>query len=235
MKCFSLVAGRMEYNPVFSKTAQGGAKKMCDSKWLVPNTKRPEFCPVRLYYMLISKRSTNIKTDRLFLTPNPTWNTPQTLGWFKNIPVGRNKLSKWTKEAAVRTGLNTKDKKITNHSLRATAVSNLAKAGIEEQQLIKITGHNRAGSIKPYLQMDSNHHSTIINALRNGSKEPEASSSQGQINQNTTTAATSSEDDVHLSEVSSIIKNHNNISNNTPVVYNNCKFYNNCNFSNSTQ
>jgi hypothetical protein len=27
--------GRIEYNPIFSKTAQGGAKKLTDSKWLI--------------------------------------------------------------------------------------------------------------------------------------------------------------------------------------------------------
>jgi hypothetical protein len=56
--------------------------------------------------------------------------------------------------------------KITNHSVIATTVSNLAKQGVGEQQLIKITGHSSAHSIRPYLQMDMEHHQTIINSMR---------------------------------------------------------------------
>jgi hypothetical protein len=39
--------GRVEYNPVFSKTSQGGSKKLADSKWLVENKDNPDICPVR--------------------------------------------------------------------------------------------------------------------------------------------------------------------------------------------
>ncbi|KAH0812938.1 hypothetical protein GEV33_009853 [Tenebrio molitor] len=39
--------GRIEYNPVFTKTCQGGAKKLADSKWLITNANSPEICPVR--------------------------------------------------------------------------------------------------------------------------------------------------------------------------------------------
>lgn len=40
--------GRIEYNPVFSKTAQGGAKPLSDSKWLIENKNKSDMCPVRL-------------------------------------------------------------------------------------------------------------------------------------------------------------------------------------------
>lgn len=53
-----------------------------------------------------------------------------------------------------------------NHSARATAVSNLAKKEVSEQQLIKITGHSSSQSIKPYLQLDSEHHQNIIESMR---------------------------------------------------------------------
>ncbi|KAJ3634725.1 hypothetical protein MTP99_007671 [Tenebrio molitor] len=39
--------GRIEYNPVVTKTCQGGAKKLADSKWLITNANSPEICPVR--------------------------------------------------------------------------------------------------------------------------------------------------------------------------------------------
>lgn len=79
--------GRIEYNPIFTKTAQGGPKKLSDSKWLIENTKNPGVCPARLFHKLIEKRGNSIKVDRLFLTPNPKWKSSN---WFKNSPVGEN-------------------------------------------------------------------------------------------------------------------------------------------------
>uniref|UniRef100_A0A1Y1L3S3 Tyr recombinase domain-containing protein n=1 Tax=Photinus pyralis TaxID=7054 RepID=A0A1Y1L3S3_PHOPY len=75
-------------------------------------------------------------------------------------------MGKWMNDSAKRAGLNTTDKKITNHSSRATAVSTLAKSGVGEQQIIKITGHSNANSIKPYLQLDKEHHEQILKKMR---------------------------------------------------------------------
>ena len=74
-------------------------------------------------------------------------------------------MAKWMTQSAKRAGLDVENRKITNHSSRATAVSSLAKAGVNEQQLIKITGHAHANSIKPYLQMDEQHHENIVCGL----------------------------------------------------------------------
>ncbi|KAJ3664828.1 hypothetical protein Zmor_000371 [Zophobas morio] len=87
-----LPTGRIEYNCIFSKTAQGGSHKLTDSKWLATNTTDPRICPVRLYKKMLSKRGKHITTDRLFLTPNPAWREPSSVGWFKNSPVGRNEM-----------------------------------------------------------------------------------------------------------------------------------------------
>lgn len=39
--------GRIEYNPIFSKGAQGGSKPLTESKWLIENTRNIDLCPVR--------------------------------------------------------------------------------------------------------------------------------------------------------------------------------------------
>ena len=113
------------------------------------------------------KRGNNINTDRMFLTPNPFWNKIQNAVWYKNSPVGVNEIGKWVKSLAIVTGLDIKRRKISNHSVRSSAVSALAKAGVEEQQLMKITGHQNVNSIKPYLQLDDKHHKsiTLINTM----------------------------------------------------------------------
>lgn len=38
---------RIEYNPVFSKTCQGGGRRLADSKWLIRNISNEDICPVR--------------------------------------------------------------------------------------------------------------------------------------------------------------------------------------------
>ncbi|KAF5290970.1 hypothetical protein FQR65_LT11488 [Abscondita terminalis] len=39
------LTGRIEYNPLFSKTRQGGNNKLCDSKWITPNISEEDICP----------------------------------------------------------------------------------------------------------------------------------------------------------------------------------------------
>lgn len=120
----------------------------------------------RLFKKLITKRPPHVTTDRLFLTPNPGWTSDSSKVWYKNCPVGPNEMSKWVKEAAASIGLNTKSNKISNHSLRSTAISHLAKRGVGEIQLTKISGHSSVTSIKPYVQLDSEHHLQIVEKLR---------------------------------------------------------------------
>lgn len=103
--------GRIEYNSIFSKTAQGGSKKCSESKWLTMNKADPDICPVRLFNKMIEKRPKHINTDRLFLTVNPFWQTENSKGWFKNMPIGKNEMSKWTKSSASKIGLDVKEKK----------------------------------------------------------------------------------------------------------------------------
>ncbi|CAF4832920.1 unnamed protein product [Pieris macdunnoughi] len=178
--------GRIEYNPIFSKTTQ-----------------------VRLFQKLREKRDANIKSDRLFLTQNPFWNKVPGARWYKDSPVGQNTISKWVKESAQKAGLDLGNKKITNHSSRATAVSNLAKSGLGEQQIIKITGHANSNSIKPYLQLDQEHHELIVKKLRRS--EPTAENAINSINLMPSTS-------------SGTITDNSDLKKTCTNVYNNCIF-----------
>lgn len=104
----------------------------------------------------------------MFLTPNPYWKEKHSRGWYKNSPAGINEIGKWFKTTAEEAGLDVKKAKICNHSLRSSAISHLAKAGIGEQELIKISGHSSANSLKPYLQLDESHHKSIVESMRKG-------------------------------------------------------------------
>jgi hypothetical protein len=52
------------------------------------------------------------------------------------------------------------------HTSRSTIVSHMVKIGVQEQELIKISGHTSASSLKPYLQLNKQHHSSIVNKIR---------------------------------------------------------------------
>ncbi|KAJ9584896.1 hypothetical protein L9F63_020751 [Diploptera punctata] len=112
--------GRIAYNPMFSSTCQGYDQKLCDTKWLIPNQVNPSRCPVRLYKILLQKRTDKIKTDRFFITPNPFYRKSGI--WYKNCPVGQNQLSTWTKMYAEKSGLTMKKHKVCN---RSTVISNM--------------------------------------------------------------------------------------------------------------
>lgn len=202
------LTGRIEYNTVFSKTCQGGSKRCCDSKWLIRNTENPNICPVRLFYKILSHRLNHISTERFFLTPNPFWKNNASKGWYKNVPIGINEILKWTIISAEKIGLNTKIKRISNHSHRSSAVSHLAKAGVNEQEVIKITGHSSSNSIKPYLQLDNDHHMNLVTNLRHKSLDSES-----------TTLPTSERESTSIIESTSTRQ----------IIYENCTF-NNCSF-----
>lgn len=178
--------GRIEYNPLFTKTTQGGDKPCASSKWLVRNKVNPNICPIRLYKKFMQKRQA-IKCERLFLTVNPFWQSGK---WYKSIPVGRNLMNKWTSTQAEKSGLTNKNIKLTNHSLRATAVSKLAKKGVGEQQLIKLSGHSNTKSLTPYIQMDENHHRLLIEKMRNNDQPSSSRESPAEISSRSLTAST---------------------------------------------
>lgn len=198
---YSEPTGRVEYNPIFSKTAQGGEKHTAASKWLTSNKECQDKCPVRLLQKKLSKRTPNIKTNRLFLTPNQDWK--KTGIWYKNCPLGVNQLSKWTRLGAQNIGIDTKKIKITNHSNRSSAVSNLTKSGDNLQEVIQMTGHSSSESLKPYLKLSNEHHLNIINKIRK-----------------TTLPSTS-----NTSKSSSSTENNTTDNNNSNINYNNCTFY----------
>jgi hypothetical protein len=119
-----------------------------------------------LFHKFLEKRDPHITTNRLFLTPNPFWQKENCVGFFKNVPLGRNTISTWTNDAAEKIGIDTKRVKISNQSNRSSAVSNLAKQGVPEIQISKITGHSSMNSISSYLKMNQEHHQEIIAKMR---------------------------------------------------------------------
>ena len=67
--------------------------------------------------------------------------------WYDKAPVGRDPLNDAMKNLSINAGLS---KTYTNHSIRATVVTNLDRAGFEARHIMATTGHKSETSIKNY-------------------------------------------------------------------------------------
>ena len=81
------------------------------------NLKNLDRCFMRLFKKYQSLCPPNVPVDSFYLTP---LQKPKEDCWFKNITIGRNKLSKATSNMCKECGIQGYK---TNHSLRATAAS----------------------------------------------------------------------------------------------------------------
>lgn len=67
--------------------------------------------------------------------------------WYKNSPVGVNKISGFMQRISEKAGLATT---YTNHSIRATTVTSLRNKGIHVNDIMAVTGHKCLQSIMSY-------------------------------------------------------------------------------------
>jgi hypothetical protein len=71
--------------------------------------------------------------------------------WYKNIRMGKNTLNSLVKNVTVGAGLITVDgKSFSNHSVRAGVTTSLAKAGVQDSDIVNITRHRSTSSLKSY-------------------------------------------------------------------------------------
>ena len=100
------------------------------------NKNNPERCFVRFYQIYVSHCSPASKhtSDLFYLTPLKKKNDIMVF-W---CAIGHNTLGKTVSRSCTMSGI--KGFK-TNHSLRVTAATRLFHAGVDEQLIIKRTGH----------------------------------------------------------------------------------------------
>ena len=98
----------------------------------------------------------NPQCDALFQYPKRNWR-PSDKVWYENRPLGKNKLSSLMKEISVEAGLS---RTYTNHSVRATAITLWANAGLTDREIMAISGHRNEASLRSY------HNQPSVNQLR---------------------------------------------------------------------
>ena len=135
------------YKEDMSKTNQAGLKE----RKLIPkevfhyaNEENPSRCLVRLYKLYNSLCPPGRPDHAFYLTPlvHPKENC-----WFKKAAVGHNKLADVV--CQLMRSANIKGY-FTNHSLRATAVTRLYEAEIDEATIMECTGHRSTDGVRAY-------------------------------------------------------------------------------------
>ncbi|XP_030828488.1 uncharacterized protein LOC115919264 [Strongylocentrotus purpuratus] len=102
-------------------------------------------CPVKSYLMYVSK----LNSKCTFLWQKPKSKAPQQDGapGYDSSPVGVNTIANKVKEISKKAGCK---QTYTNHHLRAICISSLDGAGFETRDIMRMSGHRSASSLKHY-------------------------------------------------------------------------------------
>ena len=101
-------------------------------------------CPVASFLAL--KAVLNPAQECMWQRPKPR--APSEGPWYRNAPLGVNTLGNKMKTISRQAGCSLM---YTNHSLRATTVTVLDKAGIASRDIMAVTGHKSESSLKHYV------------------------------------------------------------------------------------
>ena len=101
-------------------------------------------------------------TDVFYLKPHPE-GCSRSGCWYYNRAVGHNVLSQTVKRLCNQAGV---DGYFTNHSLRRTCATRLFQQGIDEQQIMSITGHRSSTAVRMYKQVSHEQEEKLSNLIQ---------------------------------------------------------------------
>ncbi len=137
----------LEYIEDTSKNRTGGLKDRKVQPKIVQHYNNPsnsDRCFVQLFQLYNSLCPTDRPNNAFYLKPLAQ---PTPTCWFSSVAIGHCKLdgtvARLCREANI-TGFRT------NHSLCATAATWLYSAGVDEQQVMEVTGHRSLDGVRAY-------------------------------------------------------------------------------------
>ena len=149
-----------------AKNRNGSFKQLHVKGKVVPLYSCPEAeerCPVNILDNYIQKRPQYAKENDIFyVRPLPTTLTNPTDPWYAKVPVGRDTLNKKFKIMCEQAAI--KGKK-TNHSLRATGVTQLYESGVPEKVIQERTGHRSLEALRVYERTNEFQHKAVSSIL----------------------------------------------------------------------
>lgn len=112
------------------------------------------FCPVASFEKYIG----HLNPNNEFLFQRPKKEKPDNELWYDNMVVGERTLGNKMKEISTEAKLS---RTYTNHSIRATSITLLDKAGFEARHIMTVSGHRNESSIRSYSKTDEDRKSVV--------------------------------------------------------------------------
>ena len=137
----------LKYHEIGSKNNLGGLYHRKFESKVVPhysNKENPSRCFVQLFKKYLSKCPPNPPDGALFLQ---SLVRPMCDQWYANRVVGHNLLGSTVKRLCSNAGITGHK---SNHSLRATAATRLFHHRVDEQMIMKVTGHRSLDGVRSY-------------------------------------------------------------------------------------
>ena len=142
---------RYVYTENSSKNHSGGLAQIRVKHKVVPIVAVPDAgtrCHVYVLDLYMQKLPPEaFSRDNFYVQPCLTVPDDPSKPWFTSNPVGKNTLSKMVKEMCSESGVNGEK---TNHSLRATGISDLYQAGVPEKVIQERSGHLSISGLRQY-------------------------------------------------------------------------------------
>ena len=93
----------------------------------------------------------NYETKELFLKPASKSQALNCNYWYDDRKATNSTVTKFIQRAANEVGLDAgTGSGFTGHSIRATAVTQLAENGVQDSEIMVLTGHRASSSLKSY-------------------------------------------------------------------------------------
>ena len=154
------------YTELVSKNSSGTYKKLHIANKVVPVFACPqagERCPVYVLDLYFSKLPQEaFKQDILFVRPLENVSDDPTKPWYSSVPVGKNildtKLGKMCSLAGI-------EGRVTNHSMRATSVTQMYETGVPEKVIQERTGHRSLEALRVYERTNAQQHQAVSSVL----------------------------------------------------------------------
>jgi len=153
----------LRYEEELSKNRPGGIKgqKMKPNIFHHSNTLNPERCFVKLFKLYTDLFPENWSPDAFYFPPS---SKPISSCWYTVKPLGHNTLHKMVNRLCEKANIFGSK---TNHSLHANAATQLYKARVDKQLVMKRTGHRSLEGVHNYKQTSDTQRVALSDILNN--------------------------------------------------------------------
>ncbi|VDI71655.1 Hypothetical predicted protein [Mytilus galloprovincialis] len=133
---------------------------------IMPENSGSEYCPVSSFEKYVNKL--NPECDKLWQRPKDQF-WEEDPSWYYNIPVGEKTLGNFMSYLSKKCNLS---EIYTNHSIRATGATVLAKNSYCNAQIMAVTGHKSVASLSLYQRVDNDDKIRMGQTLTESITEP---------------------------------------------------------------